>query len=73
MVEIQDQGASDTSAEACYGKMLGEQGVWAEGSSLFTCGATTGHFVRPIAFCDRPETARLLAQAFDALHPEQGR
>lgn len=46
--------------------MLREQGVWADGCSLMTCGATTGHFVHPIAYCDSPETAQALAAAMAA-------
>ncbi len=48
---------------AFYAGLLREQGVWADGCSVMTCGTTTGHFVRAIAFCDRPETARILAAA----------
>jgi hypothetical protein len=48
-------------AETDLFRALLEQGVWADGCSLLTCGATTGHFVRPIAFCDCPETATALA------------
>ena len=46
-----------------YGKMLSEQGIWADGCSVLTCGGTTGHFVGAIAFCDKPETAAVLADA----------
>ena len=38
-----------------------EQGVSADGCALVTCGPTTGHFFKPIAFCDSPETAHAIA------------
>ena len=55
--------AGKEGVEASYIAQLVEQGAWADGCSVLTCGASTGHFVRPIAFCDKPETAIALAAA----------
>lgn len=54
----------DTAAEAHFATLLREQGVWADGHKLCTCGTTTGHFVRAIAYCEDAVTARALAAAF---------
>ncbi len=54
--------AEATQTESLARQLI-EQGAWADGCSVLTCGATTGHFVKPIAFCDSPEVATILAAA----------
>lgn len=54
----------DPASEAYYANMLREQGVWADRHMLCTCGPSTGHFVRAIAYCEDGPTARALAAAF---------
>ena len=38
-------------------------GIQARDTAVEVCGPQTGHTVRPVAFCDTPETAELLAAA----------
>lgn len=48
-------------AGGVLGAILIEQSVWADGHAIKTCGPTTGHFVRAIAYCENPETAEFFA------------
>lgn len=51
---------------------LQEAHIQAHGSAVEVCGFLTGHVVRPIAFCDTPETAALIVEALRAAAPRKG-
>lgn len=49
--------------EKHYIAALHRQRIEANGCTIEILGPMTGHFVKPIAFCDSPETARALVSA----------
>jgi hypothetical protein len=68
---VQVEPLEPSAVEVTLHQMLRAQGVWAVGCGLYTCGPTTGHFTRPIAFCDSEATARFLASGITPPSPSK--
>ena len=55
------------TAEQLLANLRDRHSVFAHGHSVAICGWLSSHVVRPIAFCETPEYAELLARSLKSL------